>query len=638
MLALLLALVVQAAPASLLVRPLELSEAVPDTRAVALVRVRVEDPAAAETSEPLARRLFGQLGPAGLLEAANAYSQRPTRDVRGLTGTFTRAMLDPRIAESVFEGAGTLAGPLTAADGGVYYAMSISREAACRQIFIAGTDAGARARAEAVLRELKAGADFAAVARERSDDKASALRGGDLAIYERGPRDALLRAAAFGAKVGEIVGPLESPQGFHVLQRVGVEALDARLRDDSWARVRAILVAFGGAAGAEPALEREHEEAERIANDLALRIRDGEDMAALAARFDDDRGGRARSGDLGWVRRGTSEIPQFFDKLFVEPPGTLLGPIATRSGFVLFRRENPGPRTVVVPTKNSFVALFEWLRWSCEEPARAVEAPGFDAARAALLALQAEPGPARFTRFGELGLPLARSAEGLLARWQRLRGEECFPGLRTTQVEERVQSLSRALAELEPWFAERAWPERERAIDAALGALRERWAPLAPVAVDLLLDELGIDDPRLVLEAPLVDRWPSTQAVPDGLRARGDSLLRVPSSASVAELLHATLHALVHHIRCWADFEHGGTFDAPERDWVALHALFEAASGSVTERVFDVQLDGRSRPCDVGGSTPEQRAAVRAIWKDKLEGRCDLATACRRVAELFRAK
>jgi parvulin-like peptidyl-prolyl isomerase len=632
------------APTSLLVRPLELAHPLPESRAVALIRVRVEDPVTKESSEELARRIVAQAPPEAFEQLATKYERQPTRDVRGLVGTYTRAMLDPAVAEAVFSSDPALHGPLAGADGGVYFAKSIPRDAGCRQVFVAGTDSAARQRAESILRELRAGADFAQVARERSDDRASALRGGQLAIYERGRRDALLRAAAFSAKVGEIVGPLETPLGFHVLQRVAPESIDARLRDDSWARVSSILVAFGGAAGADPALVREHEEAERIANDLARRIRDGEDMAKLAASFDDDRGGRARYGNLGWVRRGTSDIPQFFDRLFVEPPGTLIGPIASRSGFVLFRRENDGPRTVLVPTKNAFVAEFEWLRWSAEDPARSVEAPGFEAARAALVALQSDPQTAKFAEFSSMNLPFAVSAPGMLKSFRSF-AEGNWLDKSWDKAEKQFDALSLALGQLEPWFLERVWPEQQRTIDAALAPLRERWLPLAPLAVDLLLDELGIDDPDILVEVPLVALWPSQSPSPDEVAASRDTLLHVSKDSDPDALLHATLHHLVHKLHHFILFPHKEEFlrpvsegGKPVLDRIALHALFEAATESVTERVFQIELDGRARPCDVDGLTLEQRKAVRAIWEERVAGKIDVASASKRVAELLRSR
>lgn len=619
-------------PTSLLVRPLELAHPLPESRAVALIRVRVEDPATKESSEELARRIVAQVPPEAFEQLATKYERQPTRDVRGLVGTYTRAMLDPAVAEAVFSSDSALHGPLAGADGGVYFAKSIPRDAGCRQVFVAGTDSAARQRAESILRELRAGADFAQVARERSDDRASALRGGQLGIYERGRRDALLRAAAFGAKVGEIVGPLETPLGFHVLQRVAPESIDARLRDDSWARVSSILVAFGGAAGADPALVREHEEAERIANDLARRIRDGEDMATLAASFDDDRGGRARSGDLGWVRRGTSDIPQFFDRLFVEPPGTLIGPIASRSGFVLFRRENRGPRTVVVPTNNSFIAMLTWVRWVAEDPTRKVEAPGLDAALARVRELESTPGYADLQwPYRPMGLGRSASAAAFLADWNCWR-RGLLLGRPPETTKTSFVGLVEALKTLEPWYVQNL--RSPEFVDAMLARLREQWIPYGPVAIDMLLDELGLPEKQLVLEAPLVAWRLSDNRLDPFLRTVRRAPLLVTETSDVGELLHAVLHSVLH--------EEGFNEESFERlaefDSIELHALLEAASESVTERVFQVELDGRARPCDVGGLTPEQHKAVRAIWDERVAGKIDVASASKRVAELLRSR
>ena len=489
MLALALALLVQVAPTSMLVRPLELGAEIPETRAVALLRVRVEDPAASETSAQVAERLLASVRPDGFVAFVADCEKRPVRDVRAALGTYARSMLDPAVAEAVFEGESSYAGPLTGSDGGVYYVRRIERDAACRQVLVAGTDAAARQRAEALVRELRAGADFVALVRERSDDRASALRNGDLAIYERGRRDVLLRAAAFGARVGEIVGPIETPLGFHVLQRVGVAALAPSLRDDSWARVRSILVMFSGAPGAGAGVEREHDAAETLAAELATRIARGEDMAALAAQHDDDRGGRERRGDLGWVRRATTEMPQFFDALFTQPPGSLIGPIATRTGFVLLRREDPGPRTRVDLRRGALAELDQWVA-STDAEAAEVDAAR-TVARAARRALEAEPAVLRALEAAVASLGTTTD----LAAWSAQRPEA---------ERERAGLYARALAALEPEFLAQRWPERGRKVESAFAELRERQVAVFDAALDAGLRELRLADPRVVLRVALV--------------------------------------------------------------------------------------------------------------------------------------
>lgn len=71
----------------------------------------------------------------------------------------------------------------------------------------------------AVRSDLEAGADFAKLAAERSTDKASAAGGGDLGCFERGPAGPRteFERAAFAADEGELVGPVESRFGHHLL-------------------------------------------------------------------------------------------------------------------------------------------------------------------------------------------------------------------------------------------------------------------------------------------------------------------------------------------------------------------------------------------------------------------------------------
>jgi len=81
-----------------------------------------------------------------------------------------------------------------------------------------GDDASAQARAAELAGELREGADFAALAREHSDDPGSAARGGDLGWFNRGAMVGPFESAAFDATPGEIVGPIETEFGFHVIE------------------------------------------------------------------------------------------------------------------------------------------------------------------------------------------------------------------------------------------------------------------------------------------------------------------------------------------------------------------------------------------------------------------------------------
>jgi parvulin-like peptidyl-prolyl isomerase len=72
-----------------------------------------------------------------------------------------------------------------------------------------------------VLERLEDGEDFAEIAEEVSVDTGSAQQGGDLGEFARGRMVPEFEEAAFEAEVGEIVGPVESQFGFHVIEVTG---------------------------------------------------------------------------------------------------------------------------------------------------------------------------------------------------------------------------------------------------------------------------------------------------------------------------------------------------------------------------------------------------------------------------------
>ncbi|MCK9192599.1 MAG: SurA N-terminal domain-containing protein, partial [Nevskia sp.] len=81
--------------------------------------------------------------------------------------------------------------------------------------------AAAKAKAEDVYKQLKAGADFSAVAKANSDDPGSKQKGGDLGVVKRGDSifPAKFEAALFGLeKGGEFTEPVETEFGWHIIR------------------------------------------------------------------------------------------------------------------------------------------------------------------------------------------------------------------------------------------------------------------------------------------------------------------------------------------------------------------------------------------------------------------------------------
>lgn len=79
-------------------------------------------------------------------------------------------------------------------------------------------DEEARKIAEGLLAKLKAGADFAAVARESSEDKGSASGGGDLGCFGRGRMLPAFENAAFALDPGQTSDLVRSEFGYHIIR------------------------------------------------------------------------------------------------------------------------------------------------------------------------------------------------------------------------------------------------------------------------------------------------------------------------------------------------------------------------------------------------------------------------------------
>lgn len=81
------------------------------------------------------------------------------------------------------------------------------------------------AAAEEILAELAEGADFATLAAERSEDPGSAAQGGDLGPQPRGAWLVEFDDAVWAAEVGEVVGPVQTQAGFHIIEVVSADSL-----------------------------------------------------------------------------------------------------------------------------------------------------------------------------------------------------------------------------------------------------------------------------------------------------------------------------------------------------------------------------------------------------------------------------
>jgi peptidyl-prolyl cis-trans isomerase D len=98
----------------------------------------------------------------------------------------------------------------------------------------------ARKKAEDLYAQVKANpAKFAELAKKYSDDPGSAVQGGDLGLFQRGNMVKPFDDAVFGMKVGDIVGPIETNFGYHVIKLNAINPAQVRPFDEVKAQIEA---------------------------------------------------------------------------------------------------------------------------------------------------------------------------------------------------------------------------------------------------------------------------------------------------------------------------------------------------------------------------------------------------------------
>ena len=108
--------------------------------------------------------------------------------------------------------------PLTDTELRAYYTEHQEEYAQPEQVRARHILVETEAQAQAAMARLRGGEDFAKVAREISTDKGSGANGGDLGWFGRGRMVPPFEQAAFGAPLGEVVGPVKSDFGYHLIQ------------------------------------------------------------------------------------------------------------------------------------------------------------------------------------------------------------------------------------------------------------------------------------------------------------------------------------------------------------------------------------------------------------------------------------
>lgn len=159
----------------------------------------------------------------------------------------------------------------------------------------------------AAARDLRAravaGADFAKLAEEHSQDPGSARQGGDLGFFSRGQMVAPFDEAAFALGIGEISDVVETPFGYHII----------KLEERKGPTLAEIKDTFREQARANKAMRATQDYIKRLTDSLELEVQDGAPAIArdLAAKPNTNLSGRAASRVLVAYKGGSFTAAEY---------------------------------------------------------------------------------------------------------------------------------------------------------------------------------------------------------------------------------------------------------------------------------------------------------------------------------------
>ena len=181
--------------------------------------------------------------------------------------------------------------------------------------------------AKQLVGELKGGADFGKLAVTYSADP-QALKGGNMGWGKIEELPTLFAQALSSAKKGDIVGPVRSGVGFHILK---VNDLRGESKNISVTEVHARHILI------KPSPILTEDQARAKLEQIAADIRSGKtSFAAAAKQFSDDPGSANQGGDLGWSSPEAFD-PAFRDALLQLQKGQTSQPVHSSFGWHLIQ-------------------------------------------------------------------------------------------------------------------------------------------------------------------------------------------------------------------------------------------------------------------------------------------------------------
>jgi peptidyl-prolyl cis-trans isomerase SurA len=177
-------------------------------------------------------------------------------------------------------------------------------------------------RANIVLKRLKNGEDFRSTAIASSSGP-KALEGGIWDYMNINEMPTLFAEVVNGAKTGDIIGPIKSGSGFHIIKVMDARGLE--VKEVQEVKSRHILL--------KPSPILSEERAKAMLTNFLTQIRSGEAVFAdLAKQYSEDPGSAAKGGELGWSSPDVY-VPEFAQTLNSLTENEISEPFRTTHGW-----------------------------------------------------------------------------------------------------------------------------------------------------------------------------------------------------------------------------------------------------------------------------------------------------------------
>jgi peptidyl-prolyl cis-trans isomerase D len=183
-------------------------------------------------------------------------------------------------------------------------------------------DAAVKKEAEDILAKLKAGADFAELAKQKSEDEASAKKGGDLDYFGRGQMVPEFDTVAFSLQPGQMSDLVKSQYGYHIIKVVDKKPAATKPLTEVRAQIEDQLK-----------WDQAQTQAQKIADQVASELKKPTDFQSVAAAHG------LTTNESGFFKQdepiaGIGLAPSVGQQAFTMKEGEVSQPIRTAQGFV----------------------------------------------------------------------------------------------------------------------------------------------------------------------------------------------------------------------------------------------------------------------------------------------------------------